>query len=157
MRLYIYPNRCGTPLIKEAGLSAMFLEHVKRVHVTEEVAAEILKAVKGFEAVPRSEFNENVSRYQERQRVIIATIDKPYDDKLADRITEEFWTRRSNGWQEELAEVRAAIRELENATSSTFTKADQLLRLCRKAPDLFVKQTYEEQTRLINLIDSNSS
>lgn len=158
-RRYIYYGcsvRCGTPAIREADLSAMFLEHVRGIHVDETVAAQILEAVKGFEAVRRTEQAQEMARHLEKQRVVLATIDKAYDDKLAGRITEEFWVRRQNGWQEELAEVRAAIRELENATFDSFTKADQLLRLCRRAPDLFVKQTYEEQARLVKLIDTNS-
>jgi hypothetical protein len=66
------------------------------------------------------------------------------------------WVRRFNAWQEELATVRAAINELESATFDSFKKADALLELCRRAPKLYVRQTFEEQARLMKLVDSNS-
>ena len=96
------------------------------------------------------------ARHQEKQRVIQARIDSACDDKLAGNITEEYWVRRSNEWQEELAGVRARLRDLENATFESFAQAGQIWRLCQRAPELFVKQTPAEQARLIQLIDSNS-
>jgi hypothetical protein len=105
----------------------------------------------------RLQREQTLASHQERQRRVQQTIDKAYDDKLAGRISEEYWTERFNRWQEELADVRAQIRDLEGATFDSFKRADALLKLCRKAPALYRKQTFDEQARLLELITSNFS
>lgn len=60
------------------------------------------------------------------QRVIHGRIDRAGDDKLVGQITEEYWLRRSNEWQEELAEVRVRLRDLENPTFKSFSLAGQI-------------------------------
>jgi hypothetical protein len=159
-RRYVYYGcsaRCGTALIKESELSARFLEHLKAIQIDNEAAAWILEAVKEFEAQRRQEHERVLAKHQERQRQVQAKIDAAYDDKISGRITEEYWLRRHNEWQLELAEAAAAIRDLENATFDSFKKADALLKLCQRAPDLFVRQTLDEQARLMKFVDSNST
>jgi putative transposase len=56
--------------------------------------------------------------------------------------------------------VEEICRKLEisqAATFDSFEKADALMRLCRKAPDLFQQQTFDEQARLLKFIESNAT
>jgi site-specific DNA recombinase len=156
-RYYACSARCGAAPIKESTLSALFLEHVKAIHVTEEVAQDILRAMKEFETDRQKEHNERLAALHEKQRKIQANIDAAYDDKLNGKIPEDFWLRRTNAWQEEIATVAAEIKTLQDATFDSFEKADALMKLCKKAPDLFQSQTFDEQTRLIRFIESNAT
>ena len=135
----------------------MFLEHLKPIRIDEEVAEWLLAAIKEFDAKRQAERKQTLARHQERQRQVQKTIDKAYDDKLSGRITEEYWVERFNRWQEDLATVRAEIKDLEGATFDSFKKADALLELCRRAPKLYELQTPEEQARLMKLVTSNFS
>jgi len=135
----------------------MFLEHLKAIRIDEEIAGWLLTAIKEFDAKRQAEREQTLARHQDHQQRVQKKIDQAYDDKLAERITEEYWVERCNRWQEELAIVRPEIRDLENATFDSFKKADTLLRLCRKAPRLYKLQTPEEQARLMKLVTSNSS
>jgi len=83
-------------------------------------------------------------------------VDAAYDDKLAGKITDEYWLQRSNQWQLDLATANAAIRELENATFDSFATGRTILELSQRAADLYVKQTWTEQARLIGLTHTNS-
>ena len=149
-RYYGCSARCGIPQIKESKLSEMFLEHLKAIKIDKDVAEWLLTAIKEFDTKRQGEREQTLARHQEHQRQVQKTIDKAYDDKLSGRITEEYWVERFNRWQEELAAVRAEIRDLESATFNSFKKADALLRLCRRAPKLYQLQTPEEQARLKN-------
>jgi hypothetical protein len=156
-RYYGCSARCGVSQIKESRLSQLFLDPLKALRIDEEVAEWLLTAIKEFDAKRQAEREQTLTRHQERQRQIQTKIDQAYDDKLAGRITEDYWTERFNGWQEELATVRAQIRDLEGATFDSFKRADALLKLCRKAPQLFEKQSPDEQARLLKLVTSNFS
>jgi hypothetical protein len=156
-RYYGCSSRCGaTPLVKESDLSAMFLKHLEAIRIDEKASALLLEAIQEFETKRQSERQATLARHQMQQREVQRKIDAAYDDKIAGRISEEYWLRRFNEWQEELATARAAIRDLENATFDSFKTADKLLALCRRAPELFVRQTYDEQARLVRFVESNS-
>jgi site-specific DNA recombinase len=120
------------------------------------VAETIMRALKESDAIRAKETEERLLKLQEKQRNIQATIDKAYDDKLNGRITEEYWLTRYNQWQEDLALLRVEIGELSEANEGAFETADQILKLCQNAPELYVKQTYEEQARLLRTTHSNS-
>ena len=156
-RYYACSARCGTAAIKEAALSALFLEHVKAIHITEEQAGWMIEAIKEFESVRKTEHDERVAALQEKHRKLRANIDAAYDDKLSGKISEDFWLRRTNGWQEEIAKVAAEIDDLQTATFDSFAQTDGLMKLCRRAPDLFQQQSIDEQARLIKLLESNAS
>ena len=53
--------------------------------------------------------------------------------------------------------MAAEINALQDATFDSFAQADELLKLCRRAPDLFQQQSFDEQARLIKLLESNAS
>jgi Recombinase zinc beta ribbon domain len=89
---YIYYGcsvRCGTPLIKESDLSAMFLEHLQAIRIDEDVAEWLLTAIKEFDAQRRADREQALARHQARQRQVQQKIDEAYDDKLSGRITED--------------------------------------------------------------------
>jgi len=158
-RRYIYyacSARCGTSAIKEKDLSAMFLEHLKAIRISEATAELILTGIKEFESKRRTEHAEQVRKLHARQVEIQRKVDAAYDDKLAGKITDEYWLQRSNQWQLDLATANAAIRELENATFDSFATGRTILELSQRAADLYVKQTWTEQARLIGLTHTNS-
>jgi len=148
---YACSARCGVSAIREADLSAKFAEHLKAIQITQATADFILAGIKEFESKHRVEHNVRLRRLQARQLEIQATVDKAYDDKLAGRITDDYWGLRSNEWQTELATVSASIRQLENATFDSFATGRTVLELSQRAADLYVKQTWTEQARLIGL------
>ena len=52
--------------------------------------------------------------------------------------------------------MAAEIDDLQTATFDSFAQADELMKLCRRAPDLFQQQNLDEQARMIRLIESNA-
>jgi len=156
-RYYGCSARCGTPSIREADLSRLFLEHVKAIQIPEDWVEALMTAAKSFETDRKREHAEELGRLHQRHREIEAKIDASYDDKLNNRISEEYWTRRTNEWQTELAELKADIVTLEDRKFRAFATIEAVTSLARKASDLYIGQPYEEHARLIKLVESNST
>ena len=53
--------------------------------------------------------------------------------------------------------MAAEISDLQTATFDSFAQVDELMKLCRRAPDLFQQQDLDEQARMIRLIESNAT
>ncbi len=156
-RYYGCSARCGTPSIREADLSRLFLDHVKAIRIPEEWATSMMTAARSFETDRKREHAEELGRLHQRHKEIEAKIDAAYDDKLNGRISEEYWTRRTNDWQTELAELKADIASLEDRKFRSFETLESILSLARKASDLFVTQSFDEQARLIRLVETNAT
>ncbi len=73
----------------------------------------------------KSEPHERVAALKEKHRKLRANIDAAYDDKLNGKIAEDFWLRRTNVWQEEIAKVAAEINDLQTATFDSFAQAEE--------------------------------
>jgi site-specific DNA recombinase len=147
---------CGTSTVSEKKLSAMYLEAIKRIQISPEVADYIRQGLISFESDRRQEHEKRVQHLQQRRQNIQRRIDNAYDDKLSGAITQKYWDHRSSEWQVELAEVSAEIHRLESATFKSFDDADAILELAQRAPELFVKQNPTEQARLLKFIALNS-
>ena len=147
---------CGTSTVSEKKRSAMFLDAIKRIQITPDVAEYIRQGLKSFEGERRTEHERRVRHLQQRQCKVQRRVDEAYDDNLAGRITQDYWDRRSSAWQGELAEIGAEIRRLETATFQSIENADAILEPAQRAPELFVAQDPAEKARLVRIVALNS-
>jgi len=59
-------------------------------------------------------------------------MDRAYEDLLSDRISDEFWTRRSTEWEIEVATIDGELSRLERQNGSAVAKAEKILELAKK-------------------------
>ena len=86
-----------------------------------------------------------------------AKLDRAYDDRLAARITDELWLRKSGEWEAELASVRRETARHERASRDYAATGSKILELAKNAHDLFIRQDPREQARLLKTLVSNST
>jgi hypothetical protein len=67
--------------------------------------------------------------------------------KLAGKIDEEFWTRKSRRWQSELREIRLSMARYENATKKNYELGISILELAKKAHQLYLRQEPQRKTK----------
>ena len=102
------------------------------------------------------EIRAEQSRFLEQQLAQIQRrMDRAYQDKLDGKITEEFWTRKSEEWQAEEQQVLGSIHSLKVARPERFLDAARILELAQKAHSLYVKQPPAERAKLLNIVLSN--
>ena len=85
----------------------------------------------------------------------MAKLDRGYDDYVSGRISEEFWTRRSEQWEEEHRLVDGELARLEHANGHIAVTGEKILELAKKAGFLYETQDPTEQRRLLETVLSN--
>jgi alpha-L-fucosidase len=68
---------------------------------------------------------------QQQQMLLQSKLDRMYDDRLSDVISDELWTTKSGELQEELKRVRAAMERHEGAGQAYETAGLQILELAK--------------------------
>ena len=81
--------------------------------------------------------------------------DQAYCDKLDGRITEDFWQRKSNEWQQEEQQALLALNGLQEVSRDRGLTAGRILELANKAYFLYVRQNPVEQGKLLKIVLSN--
>ena len=74
---------------------------------------------------------------------------------MSGKITEEFWTRKSEQWEEERRIVNGELVRLEQANGSVAVTGQKILELAEKAGFLYETQDPTEQRRLLETVLSN--
>ena len=95
------------------------------------------------------------SRLQRRLAAIRSRMDQAYSDKLDRKISEDFWKRKGEKWQQEEQQVLLALNGLQGADSDRLLSTQRILELANKAHSLYVRQKPVEQAKLLKIVLSN--
>jgi site-specific DNA recombinase len=82
-------------------------------------------------------------------------IDLAYEDKLEGKINHSFFQRKQSQWQQEQGRIEAEMERLSEADKTYIETAVQVIELAKRAYDLYIAQTPQEQRLLLNLVLSN--
>jgi hypothetical protein len=75
--------------------------------------------------------------------------------RVAGQITQEMWSRKSHEWEAELEAIRLQTGRHEKASRDYTVTGSRVLELAKQAHSLFVRQSSEEQARLLKTLLSN--
>src|SRR5436190_8246105 len=96
-----------------------------------------------------------VSQAENRRRTVVSKLDRGYEDFVSDRISEGFWTRKSEEWEAELQTIDAERARLKRLHVPAVATAEKILELATKAEILYKSQNPGEQRRLLETVLSN--
>jgi hypothetical protein len=77
--------------------------------------------------------------------------------KLDGKISEDLWARKSDEWRTEEQRICADLLALERVKPERMLDGARNLELAHKAHFLYLKQTPEEQAKLLKIVVSNCS
>jgi hypothetical protein len=95
------------------------------------------------------------SQLTQRQRAVQVKLDRGYEDYLEGRISESFWTRKSQEWEMESATIESEIARLSHPTPGIVATGEKILELVKQAEFLYKTQSRTEQRRLLETVLSN--
>ena len=150
-------GRCGNTYVREEELSRLFADVVRRVQVPPHVADSIAEVLRESQADKARFHLTALMHLQQRYADAQAKLDRAYDDRIAGRITEALWLRKSSEWEAELASGRREMARHEQASHNYAATGSAIVELARKAHSLFVEQTPADQARLLRTLVSNST
>src|SRR5690606_3985607 len=150
-----FKGRCGNTWIREEDLSQQFADVVRRIEITAEVADWIAEALRESQDDKERFHRAAVLRLQQQYIGVQAKIDRAYEDRLAGRVSDDLWQRKSKEWEQELADIRRDRALHESARHAYMAKGSKILELAQPAPAQFLTQNPAEQARLLKTVLSN--
>src|SRR5215217_3455752 len=80
---------------------------------------------------------------------------RPAVPTVSGKISEEFWTRKSQGWEAELQTVNGERMRVDQPQTNVVATAEKILELAKQAEFLCKSQNPAEQRRLLQTVLSN--
>ena len=150
-----YHGACGNTYIREEQLADLLGGVVKPIQITTEVAEDIAKSLRATDDEVEQRRVNNLRRLEQRRKAATSKLDRGYEDFVSGRISEEFWTRKSQEWEAELQTVETERDRLELARPLAMASAAKILELAKQAEFLYKSQNSVEQPRLLETVLSN--
>jgi hypothetical protein len=134
-------------------LSALGDDH--RRYPDSHIATGLEGALRTCQALADMERRETKGRLERQRRALISKLDRGYDDYLEGRISEDFWTRKSDQWEEERRALEAQILRLEAPSSQMALTGQQILELAKQAGFLYRTEDPAKQRQWLETVLSN--
>ncbi len=128
---------------------------IARIQMTENVAQSIARALRTTEEDAECRRIDALDQADQRRRVVVSKLDRGYEDFLEGRISEAFWTRKSQDWEQELQTIDRERARLQQPSGVTFVKVAKILELAKQAENLYKSQIPTERRRLLDVVLSN--
>ncbi len=103
---------CGNEYIREERLADLLGGVVQRIQIPGDVADWIADHLRDSQTETEQARQRSVSQLAQRLRAVQAKLDRGYEDYLESRISEGFWTRKSQEWETESATIEREIGRL---------------------------------------------
>ena len=152
-----YRGPCDLPFIREEALGARLGQLMKDIFIPGPVLTRLEDSLLNDKGRQEAVRNQQRGRLRERLGSLRSRLDQAYLDKLDGKISEDFWTRKSDEWRSEEQRLCAEMHSLEEVKPERLLDGVRILELAHKAHFLYLKQTPEEQAKLIKMIVSNCS
>jgi site-specific DNA recombinase len=150
-----FRGKCSLPYMREEDLANRLGQILKDIHIPDDVVGalerELLKDKGRSESYAKAERD----RLDQRLNQVRIRMERAYVDKLDGKITEEFWQARSNEWTQQEQQMVMAKRALDDIEPDRALNGVKILELANKAHFLYVRQSPEEQGKLLKIVLSN--
>jgi site-specific DNA recombinase len=150
-----FKGACGNTYIREERLADLLGNVVTPIQITSQIADDIATALRATDQEAEQRRCTSLRQQEQRRRVTVSKLDRGYEDFVSDRISEEFWTRKSQEWEDELRTIDLEIRTLQQPRTLTTVGAEKILELAKQAEFLYKSQNPLEQRRLLETVLSN--
>ena len=148
---------CGNTYVREEELVRQFGEILKQIRIPHELAGKLATVLRESQADKAKFVRTSMLRLQQQQMLLRSKLDRVYEDRLSDAISDELWTTKSAELQEELRRVRTEMERHEGASQAYETAGLQILELAQSAYSSYVTKNPREQARLVKTVVSNST
>lgn len=150
-----FRGKCELPYFREEELGERLGQILKNIHVPDAVLAQLQESLLNDKSREGEIRKRQAQQFEQQLAKLHRRLDQAYQDKLDNKISEEFWTRKSAEWQMEETQIRASLHALETAHPERLLDAAKTLELANKAYFLYVKQTHAERAKFLKMVLSN--
>jgi site-specific DNA recombinase len=150
-----FHGACGNTYIREEALGALLGSVVAPIQITPAIAEELVAALQKDEAGKDTQQLGAVRQLERRRSETTAKLDRGYEDYISGKISDAFWTRKSEEWEADLRAIAAEQTRLKQPRPALMATATHILELAKSAEFLYKSQDPGEQRRLLQTVLSN--
>ncbi|MFH1653750.1 MAG: recombinase family protein [Pseudomonadota bacterium] len=141
--------------VREEKLTDQFEDIFKSIQISQPVIDKVVKSLKeSYNDKNRFRDSEIIS-LRSKIDMLRSRIDQSYTDKLDGKISENFWRKNTNRWQDELATYENKLIAYSKADIPYYENGKLLLELAKNAHRLYLRATNDEKRKLLKLVLSN--
>ena len=152
-----HKGKCPERYVREEELDREFTEALRAIKIDKEVLQWVVIALKESHSEEKRYHNDMISTFQNQYQKLQDRTDAMYIDKLDGKVSEDFFSRKSEEWGAEQANILRKIEQHQSANRFYLEEGTRFLELAQKAVTLYEKQEMEEKRRLLNFVFSNST
>ena len=127
-------------------------EVLKLIVIPFEVREKIADSLKLVHAKKNGYSKEVKSSIQKQITLLENRIEKAFQDKLDNNITQELWQKYNSKWQAEKDKLHIQIEEINKLDKEFYSQADLLLGFTDNAYDYFLQGNIEQRRRILEII-----
>ncbi|HMK75053.1 MAG TPA: zinc ribbon domain-containing protein, partial [Thermodesulfobacteriota bacterium] len=150
-----HKGKCPERYVREEELDREFTDALRAIKIDKKVLEWVITGLRESHSEEKQYHNEVISslQYQKLQD----RIDAMYVDKLDGKISEDLFSRKSEEWGAQQADILRKIEHHHGANRFYLEEGMRLLELAQRAVTLYEKQHMQEKRRLLNFVFSNST
>ena len=142
----------GNGYVKQEKLDEHFLEAVKKLKVSDELAEQLKDALLMIHKTEMDDRSSQVRRLRKLVNEVQVKIDKVYDDHVDGLIDNNFWLRQHTRLMNERIQHLNALNRLMESNAEFYQTGHQIISLARDAENLFLTSEPEERKRLMETL-----
>jgi site-specific DNA recombinase len=140
--------------IREEQLGEL-LGVITPIQITPDIADEIANAIRCSDMDGERARTDALRQLDQRRRALTSKQDRAYEDFIEVRISQEFWTRKSEVWERELQVIDAERARLNAPHDPLAVTAEKILELAKQAENLYKSQNPVEPRGRLETVLSN--
>src|SRR5260370_24462309 len=141
--------------MREEAVGKRLGQILEDIYIPDEGLGKLQEALSEGQEGTDTAKKEQRQRLEQRVTAVRTCIEQAYTDKLDGAISADFWKRKTAEWQQEEQQILMAMQGLEEASADVLLTAKKALELANKACFLYLRQTPEEQAKLLKMVLSN--
>jgi site-specific DNA recombinase len=146
---------CENTYIRQERLGDLLADVIRPIQISQAIADDIATAIQSSDHDAERHRSDTLRQLDERRRGILSKLDRGYEDFIEGRISDEFWTRRSQAWEADLQLIDAERSRVGAPRPNMLVTAVKILELAKQAEFLYKQQKPEAQRRLLETVLSN--
>jgi site-specific DNA recombinase len=146
-------GKCLLPYMREQDVSDRLGELLKQIYVPETIARTVVDSLHGDVNRSEQKRQEQVSALRQRLAALQTRMDQLYEDKLEEKITEAFWTRKQSEYSEQERSIETALSSLDRPiTPERVLTVERTFELAQKAHALYLTRNHVERGQLLKTV-----
>jgi site-specific DNA recombinase len=148
-------GKCANTYVREERLADLLGHVLTSVQISPEVAEGIACALRATNTDAEQRRKASLQQLDQQRRVVVNKLDRGYDDYVRGKISNEFWTRKSQEREAELVTLDTERTRFQEPQPSATVTAVKILELAKQAAFLYKSLIPTEQRRLLETVLSN--